>query len=236
MQERRPGVDGLNSSFVSTGHLPTPDTITALVNEAHARFKSNTDGENSQVYPALVRVPRELFGVCVVGVSGNVYGGRYRSPIHDHERVQAVCVCARLPTNGRGAGAREARRQRNRNGVQFARRGRTSADGRTKPMVNAGAIATTSLVPGATFEAQAGDSSTKACRRFAGRNFRSMPRCTPRPRKPISATKVSPSCCRASVASIATRRSDRSVHQAVLPCPSVPRTWRSWARRSPTAA
>ena len=39
----------------------------------HERLKSNTDGQNSQVYPALASVPSDLFGICVVGTSGNVY-------------------------------------------------------------------------------------------------------------------------------------------------------------------
>jgi len=34
---------------------PPAQEIVRLVNEAHARYKSNTDGKNSQVYPALVR-------------------------------------------------------------------------------------------------------------------------------------------------------------------------------------
>ena len=59
--------------FVSTGHLPSPEQVKALVGEAHTKFKSNTDGKNSQVYPALARVPSNLFGICVVGTSGNVY-------------------------------------------------------------------------------------------------------------------------------------------------------------------
>jgi hypothetical protein len=56
--------------YISTGHLPEPETVQKLVTDAHQRFKSNTDGENSQVYPALARVPRDLFGVCVVGTTG----------------------------------------------------------------------------------------------------------------------------------------------------------------------
>jgi glutaminase len=63
--EQRAGVP-----FVSTGHLPTPEMVKALVAEAHALFKSNTEGENSQVYPALARAARDLFGVCVAGASG----------------------------------------------------------------------------------------------------------------------------------------------------------------------
>ena len=60
-------------SYVSTGHLPSPEHVQRLVDEGHARFKSNTEGENSQVYPALARVPSDLFGICVVGTSGSVY-------------------------------------------------------------------------------------------------------------------------------------------------------------------
>ena len=34
--------------------------------------RSVTDGRNSQVYPALAQVPSNLFGICVVGTTGNV--------------------------------------------------------------------------------------------------------------------------------------------------------------------
>ena len=171
MQERRQGGDSLDSSFVSTGHLPTPETITALVNEAHARFKSNTDGENSQVYPALARAPSELFGVCVVGVSGNVYAAGDT----DHEfSIMSVSkpfvfalVCQQM-------GAEQAREKlgANATGMPFNSLGAVerSADGRTNPMVNAGAIATTSLVPGATFEAKWQFIYDGLCR-FAGRKL-----------------------------------------------------------------
>ena len=59
--------------YVSTGHLPPVEEVQKLLDEAYARFKSNSDGENSQVYPALARVPSNLFGICVVGTSGKVY-------------------------------------------------------------------------------------------------------------------------------------------------------------------
>src|SRR5262245_65875767 len=59
--------------YISTGHLPEPEMVENLVADAHARFKSNSDGEISQVYPALARVPSDLFGVCIVGTSGRVY-------------------------------------------------------------------------------------------------------------------------------------------------------------------
>ena len=56
--------------YVSTGHLPKPEMVQRLVSDVHQRFRSNCDGQNSQVIPALARVPREQFGVCVVGTGG----------------------------------------------------------------------------------------------------------------------------------------------------------------------
>lgn len=73
MQTRPQSDVDLEFPFISTGRLPSPELVTALLAEGHARFKSNAEGENSQVYPALARVPSELFGVCVAGTSGNVY-------------------------------------------------------------------------------------------------------------------------------------------------------------------
>jgi glutaminase len=87
---------------ISTGHLPEPETVQKLVSDAHLRFKSNTDGQNSQVYPALARVPSELFGVCVVGTMRRVYGaGEIEFEFSIKERVFAL-VCETLRP-GRGA-------------------------------------------------------------------------------------------------------------------------------------
>src|SRR5262245_1442311 len=60
-------------SRVSTGRLPSPKLVRSLVSEAHERYRSNIEGENSQVYPALAAARRDLFGICVVGTSGSVY-------------------------------------------------------------------------------------------------------------------------------------------------------------------
>ena len=60
-------------SPVSTGHLPAAGRVRALVHEARDRFKSIDEGKNADYIPALARVPRELFGVCVIGTSGVAY-------------------------------------------------------------------------------------------------------------------------------------------------------------------
>ena len=57
---------------VSTGSLPPPERVRALVHAAYARFKDDDEGENAAYYPALARVPRGLFGICVAGTDGTV--------------------------------------------------------------------------------------------------------------------------------------------------------------------
>ena len=49
-------------TFVSTGELPDRGLVEGLVREAHERYRSNRDGKVSQAYPALARMPAELFG------------------------------------------------------------------------------------------------------------------------------------------------------------------------------
>jgi len=139
--------------YVSTGHLPAPEIVRSLVDDAHERFRSDTNGENSQVYPALARVPSDLFGICVVGTNGQVYG------VGETEHEFAIMsvskpfvfalICQQI-------GAEEARAALGANATGFAFNSvagiERTADGRTNPMVNAGAIATTSLVPGANVD------------------------------------------------------------------------------------
>ncbi len=141
--------------YVSTGRLPPAETVRTVVAEAYQRYKADTEGENSRVYPALTRVPSDLFGLCVVDVTGNLYAAGNA----EHEfAIMSVAkpfvfalVCAAI-------GAERVREYvgvnatgRPFNSLESVERG---ADGRTNPMVNAGAIATTSLAPGATLEAK----------------------------------------------------------------------------------
>jgi hypothetical protein len=53
------------ASPVSTGKLPLPDRVQALMYEAHERFKSNDDGEIANYYPAMSAVP----GICLGSAS-----------------------------------------------------------------------------------------------------------------------------------------------------------------------
>ena len=157
--------------YISTGHLPEPEMVQRLVSDAHQRFKSNGDGQNSQVYPALARVPRELFGICVVGTSGRVYEAGDTEHEFSIMSVSKPFVFALVcETIGPEEARAKTRRERHRLAVQFARRHRAAADGRTNPMVNAGAIATTSLVPGADRGREMAIHSRRAVA-FAGRKL-----------------------------------------------------------------
>ncbi|HEX4520656.1 MAG TPA: glutaminase A [Gaiellaceae bacterium] len=135
--------------FISTGALPPTDVVGSLVVDAHERFRVNEDGRVSNVYPALERVPPGLFGVCVVGVAGNVHAAGDTDYGFTIMSVSKPFVLA-LVTEALGAD--EVRRRIGMNATGLAFNSLTaierSADGRTNPMVNPGAIATTSLVPG----------------------------------------------------------------------------------------
>jgi glutaminase len=154
MTARQP-IGANHASYISTGHLPSPDQVRTLLAETHERFKTNQEGANSNVYPALARVPRTLFGLCVVATNGNVYAvgdSDYEFAIMSVSKpFLFALVCQSL-------GAEEARRNLgvNSTGLPFNSLAAVerSPDGRTNPMVNSGAIATTSMVPGTTPEAR----------------------------------------------------------------------------------
>jgi glutaminase len=139
--------------FVSTGRLPDPDRVRALVDEAYERFRAEEGGTVSDVYPVLARVPPDRLGICVVAVSGAVH------EVGDAEVEFALMsvakpfvfalVCAEI-----GPEEARARLGVNATGLPFnaLEAVERAKDGRTNPMVNPGAIATTSLLPGATAE------------------------------------------------------------------------------------
>src|SRR5262245_7137716 len=170
MSTQRPIDEAAGASYVSTGHLPPDEQVKALVAEAHERFKSNADGKNSQVYPTLARVPSELFGICVVGTSGNVY----RVGDSDHEfTIMSVSKPFIFALICEIRGPEQVREQIgvNATGLAFnSLEGVERFDGRTNPMVNSGAIATTSLVPGTNL-AEKWQFIHEGLSRFAGRKL-----------------------------------------------------------------
>lgn len=157
--------------FVSTGHLPHDGEVARLVQETHERHLHVTDGEVSTVYPALSRVDPDLFGISVVQADGAVYeAGDVRTGFTIMsvakpfvlalvaERIGMPAVRGLTGVNATGLPF---------NSVEAVDR---SEHGRTNPMVNAGAIATTSLVPGRDLDAR-WSLLLRELSRFAGREL-----------------------------------------------------------------
>jgi glutaminase len=171
MTTRTHSNNAISSSYVSTGHLPSADLVKGSMAEAYELYKANADGQNSEVYPALARVPKNLFGICVVETTGNEYAAGdsdYEFTIMSVSKpfiFALVCellgpdpVRDKVGVNATGLAF---------NSLEGVERG---DDGRTNPMVNSGAIATTSLVPGASL-AQKWQFIHDGLSRFAGRKL-----------------------------------------------------------------
>lgn len=140
---------GPEISHVSTGLLPPVDRVARLVMDAHERFGAVDLGQVSQVYPALARVPGNLFGISVIGVDGRDFSVGDAEHEFTIMSVSKPFIFALICDVIGATGARE-RLGVNATGYAFNSLAgvERSSDGRTNPMVNAGAIATTSLVPG----------------------------------------------------------------------------------------
>jgi glutaminase len=155
--------------FVSTGDLPPAELVAELVRAAHTRFRAVDDGACSDVYPALARVDPRLFAISVTGVTGAT------TSIGDVDRLFTLMSVSKpfvLALVCEAIGPEAVRERvgvdatgRPFNSVEAIER---SPDGRTNPMVNSGAIATTGLVPGSGLDGR-WDFVVEGLSRFAGR-------------------------------------------------------------------
>src|SRR5215211_6922784 len=142
-------------AHMSTGRLPIPERVRTLLYAAHDRFAANDEGQNSDVYPALAAVPRDLFGICVAAADGAIYAvgdALYPFTIMSVSKPFVFAlVCQAL-------GAEKVRQRIgvNSTGLPFdsVMAIELNADRITNPMVNSGALATTSFVPGVTAESK----------------------------------------------------------------------------------
>ncbi len=156
---------------MSTGRLPVPEHVRELLYAAHERFAAIDEGENADVYPALETVPRDLFGIAVVATEGAIYAvgdAAYPFSIMSVSKPFVFAlVCQAL-------GAQEVRDKLgvNSTGLPFnsVMAIELNPERLTNPMVNSGALATTSLAPGATI-AEKWRFIHEGLSRFAGRTL-----------------------------------------------------------------
>lgn len=139
----------MTDRLVSSGDLPRRALVQEALDDARALYGDDATGELSSVYPVLAGADPEAFGLCVVGVSGDVVASGVAEQAFTIMSVAKPFVFALACES---LGVQEVRR---RVGVNATGRAFNSAaaveqspDGRTNPMVNSGAIATTGLVGG----------------------------------------------------------------------------------------
>jgi glutaminase len=157
--------------FISTGTLPSRDATRALIETAYERFRFERAGALADYIPALAEANPAWFGICVASTQGETFA------VGDAEQafsIQSVSkpfvfalVCDRL-------GAEEVADRLGVDATGLAFNSVMAVELRpehtTNPLVNSGAIATTSLVPGAD-AAERWQNVRAGLSRFAGRQL-----------------------------------------------------------------
>jgi glutaminase len=160
---------GLDDVSVSTGALPPGHRVETLLSQAHERYRGLDEGNVADYIPSLGRADPAMFGLSVCGVDGSltsVGDATHRFSIQSISKVFVFAlVCQEL---GHAAVSRLV--GVNNTGLPFnSVMAIELHDGDPRnPMVNAGALATTSLVPGQTSEAK-WEFIRDGLSRFAGR-------------------------------------------------------------------
>jgi glutaminase len=171
MHERLPVDEAATPPVVSTGDLPDPGEVEEALKAAHERFRTEHTGSVADYIPALAQAPPDRFGICVVGVRGASFEVGDAETAFSIQSVSKPFVFA-LVCEAIGDEAARERLGVNSTGFPFnslmaveLNQARTM-----NPLVNAGAIATTSLVPGEAAE-EKWERIREGLSRFAGRDL-----------------------------------------------------------------
>ncbi|PWD50798.1 glutaminase A [Serinibacter arcticus] len=129
--------------------LPSGESVTSFLTQVHEEFAADDDGELSTVAPALGRADPAHFGLAVLGVDGQLHE-------HGDSRVTFTIQSVVKPftyallAEELGVDLLRERVGVNATGLPFhsAQAVEVGIAGPTNPLVNAGAIATVSHIPG----------------------------------------------------------------------------------------
>jgi glutaminase len=128
---------------------PTKQQLQALVNQAYAKFKANTDGKNADYIPELGKVNPNLYGVVAVTTDGQIFtAGDVDVPFSIQSISKVYTMALAMEEQGKDAVMKKI-------GAEPTGRPFNSLDAVVdlpthtgNPLVNAGAIATTSMITG----------------------------------------------------------------------------------------
>jgi glutaminase len=141
------------TEWISTGHLPAEAVVSELVAQAHRRFAAVNEGKVATYIPALADADPERFAIAVASTGGQMFAAgetRHAFSIQSLSKpFLYALICEAI-------GERQAREKLgvNSTGLPFnsVQAVERADDGLSNPMVNAGAIAATSLAPGESAE------------------------------------------------------------------------------------
>lgn len=154
---------------VSTGALPGWGRVEALIAAAHERYAGYADGTVAGYIPVLAEADPAWFGVAVAETDGAVHATGDAGVEFSVQSISKAFVYA-LVCEARGHAFVKDRVGVNNTGLAFNSVIAIELNGGhpMNPMVNAGALATTALVPGAT-PAEQWERVRAGLSRFAGR-------------------------------------------------------------------
>ena len=156
---------------ISTGELPRLEEVRDTVTAAYERYRSNRTGVVADYIPILGKASPDLFAICVAGVRGRSFG---IGDVDVSFSIQSVSKPFVFALACDQLGYEPARHHLGVNGTGFPFDSLMAVElneARTmNPLVNAGAIAATSLIAGDTAE-QKWDAVRTGLSRFAGRDL-----------------------------------------------------------------
>ena len=155
----------------STGELPPQARVDDLVADAHARYAGLDEGEVADYIPGLDAADPARFGLSVVGVDGALHEAGDVDLPFSIQSISKAFVFA-LACEELGHETVHARVGVNNTGLAFNSliAMELNAGSPMNPMVNAGAIATTGLLPAASAE-ERWERVRRGLSRFAGREL-----------------------------------------------------------------
>jgi glutaminase len=145
----------LFAAMPSIADAQKPADITKAVNDAYAKYKDIKEGANADYIPALAKVDPNLFGIAVVTADGKVYtAGDVATEVSIQSISKVFTMAYVIQTQGPDAILNntgvDATGMRFNSIVSVEMSYKVAGGPEMNPLVNPGAITTTSMVPGAS--------------------------------------------------------------------------------------
>jgi glutaminase len=160
-------------AFTSSKGKISADDINKVIKEAHAKFKGVKEGKNADYIPYLAKVDPNLYGITIVTMDGKVYDigdTKYEFGIQSISKVFTLAMAL----EERGAEVVKDSIGVNATGLPFNSVTAIELLGQQpqNPLVNAGAIATVSILKPKNNQQVKWDKLDKYFDRFAGRDIK----------------------------------------------------------------